>query len=104
MTEITYYTDGREFSIESRGHSGYAESGKDIVCAGISTLLQTLIFYTNTDNYDIGDGYLWVHGSGSRDLIAYEMAITGLNLIEGSYPNNVKLTEGCTIQRHSKLK
>lgn len=25
------------------GHAGYAEHGKDIVCAGISTLAQTLI-------------------------------------------------------------
>ncbi len=30
-------------AIEATGHSGYAESGKDIVCAAISTLTQSLI-------------------------------------------------------------
>ena len=32
--------DDRIKSISSTGHSGYAESGSDIVCAGVSILLQ----------------------------------------------------------------
>ena len=30
-------------TIEANGHSGYAESGSDIVCSAISTLLESLI-------------------------------------------------------------
>lgn len=30
-------------SIQATGHSGYANSGHDIVCSAVSTLLQTLI-------------------------------------------------------------
>lgn len=30
-------------TIEAKGHSGYAEAGKDIVCAAVSTLTQNLI-------------------------------------------------------------
>ncbi len=30
-------------TIEAVGHSGYAESGKDIVCSAVSTLMQSLI-------------------------------------------------------------
>ena len=30
-------------TIEATGHSGYAESGKDIVCSAISVLLESLI-------------------------------------------------------------
>ena len=30
-------------TIEATGHSGYAESGSDIVCAAVSTLTQALI-------------------------------------------------------------
>ena len=30
-------------TIEATGHSGYAESGSDIVCSSVSTLLQSLI-------------------------------------------------------------
>ncbi len=29
-------------SIEAKGHAGYAEAGKDIVCASVSTLMYTL--------------------------------------------------------------
>ena len=31
-----------QFKITVKGHSGYDEIGKDIVCAGVSTLAQTL--------------------------------------------------------------
>lgn len=30
-------------SLEATGHSGYAESGKDIVCSAVSAITQTLI-------------------------------------------------------------
>ena len=30
-------------AIEATGHSGYAESGSDIVCSAVSTLLESLI-------------------------------------------------------------
>ncbi|MBP3399043.1 MAG: ribosomal-processing cysteine protease Prp [Erysipelotrichaceae bacterium] len=31
--------DGHIISIECKGHAGYAESGKDLVCAGVSSIL-----------------------------------------------------------------
>ena len=37
MTAVTY--SPKEHRITLDGHAGYAESGKDIVCAGISALL-----------------------------------------------------------------
>ena len=41
MTKIRFFKKGEDFvRIESRGHSGYAKSGEDIVCAGISSLTQ----------------------------------------------------------------
>ena len=33
----------RKDGIEISGHAGYAETGKDIVCAGVTVLTQTLI-------------------------------------------------------------
>ena len=40
MTRITY--DPQQMMIKAEGHAGYAEYGKDIVCAGVSALMQTL--------------------------------------------------------------
>lgn len=39
MIEISVRKDG----ITIAGHAGYAPAGKDIVCAGVSALVQTLI-------------------------------------------------------------
>ena len=33
----------RKDGIKIHGHAGYAEAGKDIVCAGVTALTQTLI-------------------------------------------------------------
>jgi uncharacterized protein YsxB (DUF464 family) len=34
---------GEIISIESKGHSGHAQHGKDIVCAAVSALMQALL-------------------------------------------------------------
>ena len=39
MIEVSVRKDG----IEVSGHAGYAENGKDIICAGMTALVQTLI-------------------------------------------------------------
>ncbi len=45
MIEVVFYTDAREkirgFLV--RGHAGYAPAGRDIVCAGVSALVQTAV-------------------------------------------------------------
>lgn len=41
MTRIIY--DPEELSMEIRGHAGYAEAGRDIVCAAVSALAMTLL-------------------------------------------------------------
>ena len=44
MTRAVLFEDaaGRITGVSVKGHSGYAEEGSDIVCAGISTLLITI--------------------------------------------------------------
>ena len=41
MTKVVFYKRGEDFvRIESVGHTGYAQSGEDIVCAALSALTQ----------------------------------------------------------------
>ena len=41
MTKIVFSKIGEDLvRIDSRGHAGYAEKGADVVCAGVSALLQ----------------------------------------------------------------
>jgi len=44
MTNVTVYKPNDKFlSVEISGHTGYSESGSDIVCAAISTLAQSTL-------------------------------------------------------------
>ena len=50
MTNITFYkTDNSFVGFRVSGHSGYAEEGSDIVCAGISVL--TINFINSVDSF-----------------------------------------------------
>ena len=39
MVEITYKETRNGFELKAEGHCRYAEKGKDIACAGVSTLI-----------------------------------------------------------------
>lgn len=44
MTEITIKRKNNSIvEVEAIGHTGYGQSGEDIVCAGVSTLLQSAL-------------------------------------------------------------
>ena len=45
MTTIAFYKspDGRYLGFEASGHTGYAESGADIVCAAVSSLTEATV-------------------------------------------------------------
>ena len=44
MTTITFYkTDGYFYGFEEQGHTGYGESGDDILCAALSSMTMLLI-------------------------------------------------------------
>ena len=84
--------------ITVKGHSGYADHGKDIVCAGVSTLAQTLIksidSLTDDDiSYSIRPGNIEIRythlSDDSKKLI--DAFFIGCGLIAGEYPDNVKI-------------
>lgn len=44
MTSVQFIrTNGYFIGFNAKGHTGYAAAGRDIVCAGVSTLVQTTI-------------------------------------------------------------
>ncbi len=61
VCERRYYD---KILINIEGHSGYAKSGEDIVCAGVSALVCTLL---NCINDEEADGRLKLHKNIVRD-------------------------------------
>ena len=44
MTTITFYkTDGFYYGFEEQGHTGYGESGEDILCSALSAMTMLII-------------------------------------------------------------
>lgn len=44
MTDITVYRKNNSIvEVSASGHTGYGEQGEDIVCAGVSTLIQSAL-------------------------------------------------------------
>ena len=96
MIEVIRKKDG----IVVRGHAEYAPMGKDIVCAGVSALVQTLVLSLQqlTDDridYRMESGRaiikFWCLSDVSKALI--NAFFIGIEQIAKDYPANVKLTE-----------
>lgn len=84
--------------IEISGHAGYAELGKDIVCAGVTALTQTLIQSIDdlTDDeieYRISPGKVEVEyrnlSEKSKTLV--DSFFVGICLIAEEFPEYVKV-------------
>ncbi len=79
--------DDRELVLFIYGHAGYAERGKDIVCAGVSTLVYTLCAATDSA---LVDGVVELKHS-YRNRIVFNTVIKGLKMISQRYPDNVRI-------------
>lgn len=84
--------------IEISGHAGYAEPGKDIVCAGVTALTQTLIqsIENLTDDkieYRISPGKVEVgyRNLSEKSKTLVDSFFVGIYLITEEFPEHVKV-------------
>lgn len=92
-------TGARVRRLEVFGHAGYAPRGQDIVCAGASMLMETLVYVLA--DCDEAECCAYNEPTGPRvsvkltgsifptDLTAMEFAKTGLALLAERYPENI---------------
>ena len=107
MTKIQMNWD--KMQLVMSGHAGAAEPGKDIVCAGISTLAQALQQTLMEMNVERKLNWLEWAGSaasGSMSLATvpkgeyraevracFRLCLTGLRMLAESYPEYIELEE-----------
>lgn len=98
--------NGKSMILTLRGHAGYAEKGKDIVCAS-ATILAYTVAQVVTDLYSRGKlkkkptirldpGNICVvckpkRGAYYQVQTAYDVAKAGYALLAESYPENVRI-------------
>lgn len=96
-------TDGKFKSIEVSGHAGFADYGKDIVCAGVSALIETCILgFENVAGFKPRvvkeEGYLTLEipdnipdDTRKKAGIIAETILLGLKDVSESYPEYVRM-------------
>lgn len=84
--------------ITINGHANFAAFGEDIVCAGVSTLVQTLIqsveeLTTDKIQYDMQPGTVDIKFWCLSDLtkVLVDAFFIGIELIISEYPDYVEL-------------
>lgn len=105
MTKITYRDYYDKILIIAEGHSGYATCGEDIVCAGVSTLIYTLInalldeeawehikFLRNIQR----DGYIYLeieYFDFSKERVhgITDTFLTGVLMLQENYPKYITM-------------
>ena len=82
------------------GHSGYAESGYDIVCSSVSSIVTTSVnmivrLDKNAISYITKDGFIEISISKHNEFIdiALENMIDLLTQLASSYPKNIKIVK-----------
>lgn len=95
---ITVTNGMNENCIFVSGHAGYAEPGRDIVCAGVSALVQTLIQsieeLTSAEiKYDMTPGavHIYFGDLSERARLLVDSFFVGVSMIAEDYPDNVKV-------------
>lgn len=92
----------KDNTITITGHAKYAPNGYDIVCAGISTLVQNLVQSLNEltaeqFNYDMKPGKVHINFKNknlSKDAqLLLSSFFIGARAIEASYPKHVKIEQ-----------
>lgn len=101
MTCIKVKNSETDFSMQIIGHAGYAEKGKDIVCAGISTLAFTFIQMLDRYSdmltqyeYETSDGvmkisFTYINKNFFEPIIS--TILCGFSMLSDTYPENISL-------------
>lgn len=99
MTTIRIRETAERVFIHMKGHAGYDSTGRDIVCASCSVLIQSLVNALQVMHVACS----WKQEPGEVVLTfakegkwqgAYTMARVGYEMLATSYPNNVKIEKG----------
>ena len=99
MISIKYRREGNSHSLVMDGHAEYAGHGEDIVCAGASAIVCSLLGWLENNSEDLSYcDYVAESGKvridcegGERTAAVFEMTAIGLLQIEDSYKDHLEI-------------
>lgn len=99
MLKISLFREKCTITIVANGHTGYAEEGKDIVCAAVSALLQTFVLWLKNEygemlNLKKKKGFLsFTFPADNKSEFVLSIFLNGLKEISRTYSKYVTLEE-----------
>lgn len=102
MIRVTLHEkEGEILSFECKGHAGFAEAGRDIVCAAVSVLTTTCVNALETvagvrPQVEARSGLMLVslpRGAGRDAQVILKTLRQGLRDLREEYPEYLQLTE-----------
>lgn len=99
MVNAKYEVEDNRHTLIVLGHANYDEYGKDIVCAGVSSIVQALIGWLEENYYKAEcisvnpkEGEVIISCEGGEDVASvFQMASIGLEQIADCYPAHVAI-------------
>jgi uncharacterized protein YsxB (DUF464 family) len=99
MVNAKYTVEENRHTLVVLGHANYAEYGKDIVCAGVSSLVQALIGWIEENSWkaecisvDTHNAEYIISCEGGEEIAAvFYMTALGLEQIAHCYPDHVQI-------------
>lgn len=94
MIEVTVVKRNREYlTFESKGHAGFAEEGKDIICSAVSALVVNTVNSIDAFTEDVmhvsnDEGYLaweFLSGTSHETRLLMDSLVLGLSQIQDNY-------------------
>ena len=98
MIKIKYNDEFTNLKIT--GHAGYAEYGQDIVCASVSSIIQTSINIAHEFNSDIkysddGNTIIIINNTNDDNVLkVLKNMIDMLIELQRQYPKNINISKG----------
>lgn len=101
MIRAHFAEGGGSYELSIDGHAGYAEHGKDIVCAACSGIAYALLAFlehfedevVEVPGLIVENGRFYILCKGTEKIAtAFYMALLGLRKISSQYPDHVSIT------------
>ncbi|MGI6784491.1 MAG: ribosomal-processing cysteine protease Prp [Aminivibrio sp.] len=105
MTEVSVgLSEGRYAALSAAGHTGFSESGSDVVCAAVSTLVQALHYgfievlkredlRCESDREKTRITLDWRSCKDEAALVLADTVVGSLKEIARAYPGHVRILE-----------
>lgn len=98
VTKINQPGQAKRVDILVTGHAGYDVKGKDIICAAVSALTQSLeLNWYGTHNRCItekpGESHLLIYMTNKADLILTKAYLHSIEVLASQYPDYIEMIQ-----------